>query len=170
MKFKSITLIGLAVCCALSCKKNSNTDPEVITDPLVTVQTNLNNEVLLKLVNDTRAAGCNCGTTVMPPVPTLAWNNQLAAAAVGHSKYMASVNTMTHNSADGKTFGDRITAAGYVWTTAGENVAQGQTTEAQVFNDWIKSEGHCKNIMNAKFKEMGAGRQGNFWTQDFAAK
>lgn len=166
----SIPLIGLALCLALSCKKSSTTEPEITKDPVMTVQTNLNNEVMLKLVNDTRAAGCNCGTTVMPPVPTLTWNNQLAAAAAGHSKYMASANIMTHASADGKTFADRITAAGYVWTTAGENVAQGQTTEAQVFNDWIKSEDHCKNIMNARFKDMGVARQGNFWTQDFASK
>jgi len=52
----------------------------------------------------------------------------------------------------------------------GENIAFGQTTEAQVFNDWIASESHCKNIMTASFKEMGAARADNYWTQVFGAK
>jgi len=170
-----VPMIGLAVVClAISCKKNESaksSDPEVNTKKIETsTTTNINNDALLKLVNDIRLAGCNCGTTVMPPVAAVSWNTNLATAAINQSKYMESINKMQHESANGTGVGDRVTAAGYVWKAVGENVAQGQTSESQVFNDWLKSEGHCKNMMNANYKEVGAARSGAFWAQVFAAK
>lgn len=167
MKFIYFPLVCLAVCFAFSCKKSSDTKTVEIDK---TVVTNINNDLLLKLVNDTRAAGCNCGTTVMPPVPTLVWNNTLASAAISHSKDMADKNVLSHDSSNGQNPGQRLTTFGYKWVAYGENIAQGQTTEQQVFNDWLKSEGHCKNIMNAQLTEMGAARQGVFWTQDFGKR
>lgn len=153
-----------------SCDKNTEIAPEkeVITAiPGATVSTGLNNDLLLKLVNDVRTKGCNCGATVMPPVNTLSWNNLLAAAALAHSKDMNANNYFDHTSKDGKNPGDRITAAGYKWMSYGENIAAGQPNEQAVFDAWIKSEGHCKNIMNANFREMGAAKDGRYWTQEF---
>jgi uncharacterized protein YkwD len=57
-----------------------------------------------------------------------------------------------------------------MWKTYGENIANGYGTEQAVMTAWLASEGHCKNIMNASFKEIGAGREGNYWTQVFGAK
>jgi uncharacterized protein YkwD len=37
-------------------------------------------------------------------------------------------------------------------------------------NAWLGSEGHCKNIMNGGFKDMGVGRDGDYWTQEFGSK
>jgi len=51
----------------------------------------------------------------------------------------------------------------------GENVAQGQTSADQVFNSWMNSPGHKKNILNRSFTEYGGGRAQLFWTQVFAA-
>ena len=140
------------------------------TTTTTAVATNLDNALLLKLVNDLRAKGCTCGVTAMPVVSTLTWNEQLAAAALVHSKDMSATELFSHNSSDGSTFDTRITAAGYKWMAVGENIASGQTTEQIVFNAWLNSEGHCKNMMSASFKEMGAARVGNYWTQDFGAK
>ncbi|QQL50768.1 CAP domain-containing protein [Mucilaginibacter ginkgonis] len=134
------------------------------------IATNLNNTLLLKLVNDLRAKGCNCGVTAMPAVNALTWNDQLAAAALAHSNEMNTKNYFSHNSFDGSTFDTRVTAAGYKWMAVGENIAAGQTSEQEVFTAWLNSEGHCKNMMSASFKEMGAARAGNYWTQDFGAK
>ncbi|MBB6236383.1 uncharacterized protein YkwD [Pedobacter sp. AK013] len=174
MKPITFCLACLALCCALSCKKGADSDTSDTTSKTLKIEistaTNINNDVLLKLVNDTRLAGCNCGTTKMPPVAALTWNANLAAAAIYQSKYMASIKSMVHTSANGETVGLRVTATGYNWTTVGENIALGQTTEAQVFNDWIASESHCKNIMTASFKEMGAAKTDNYWVQVFAAK
>lgn len=171
MKLITFSLACLVLCCALSCKKGTDSNtPDTTLKIENSTATNINNDVLLKLVNDTRLAGCNCGTTKMPPVAALTWNANLASAAIYQSKYMASIKSMVHTSANGETVGSRVTATGYNWTTVGENIAFGQTTEAQVFNDWIASESHCKNIMTASFKEMGAAKTDNYWVQVFAAK
>jgi len=171
MKSIHVPLMCIALCFALSCKKGTDTTAETKIDPVaISTVTNINNDALLKLVNDTRLAGCNCGTTVMPPVAALNWNINLASAAVSHSSYMASIKVLSHQSANGATVGTRVKATGYNWTTVGENIASGQTTEAQVFNDWIKSEDHCKNIMNAAFKEMGAAQTDKYWVQVFGSK
>jgi len=162
------------LCCAVSCKKgndSSSTEPVATTLKIeASAVTNINNDVLLKLVNDTRLAGCKFGATTMPPVPVLSWNINLASAAVYHSKYLESIKDLKHENANGAGVGDRVTAAGYTWKFVAENIAEGQTTEAQVFDAWLKSEGHCKNMMSANVKEMGAARSGVYWTQVFASK
>ncbi|WP_293787718.1 CAP domain-containing protein [uncultured Pedobacter sp.] len=174
MKSIVFPLMCIALCCTLSCKKGSDSGTTDTTSNTFKIEmstaTNINNDVLLKLVNDTRLAGCNCGTTKMPPVGALTWNANLASAAIYQSKYMASIKSMVHTSANGETVGARVTATGYVWTSVGENIAVGQTTEAQVFNDWIASESHCKNMMTASFKEMGAAKTDGYWAQVFASK
>lgn len=125
---------------------------------------------ILDMVNEVRRAGCNCGATYMPPVAELTWNDLLGKAAYGHSEDMKVNNYFDHKGSDNSKPGDRIKAAGYSWITYGENIASGQPTERVVMNSWLKSELHCKNIMNAGFKEMGVGRIDNYWTQVFAAK
>jgi uncharacterized protein YkwD len=170
MKLTVYPLVCIALCCTLSCKKGTDSSFKADDPPVPSTITNINNDALLKLVNDTRLAGCNCGATVMPPVTALTWSVNLGSAAIAHSKYLASIKTLTHISANGDNVGARVKATGYNWTAVGENAASGQTTEAQVFNDWIKSEDHCKNIMNAAFKEMGAAKTDNYWVQDFASK
>jgi uncharacterized protein YkwD len=179
-------IVYLAICITISftsCKKdaatvnpaskdtiNTSSTTNPTTGSSTTINTNIDNAAMLKLVNDIRAAGCTCGTTVMPAVASLTWNDILASAALSHSDDMNATGQFSHNSSDGTSFSDRITAAGYIWSTVGENIAWGQTTEQQVFSAWIQSEGHCKNIMNGSFKEMGAARAGTYWTQDFGAK
>jgi uncharacterized protein YkwD len=131
---------------------------------------NLNKDLMLQLVNEARQKGCTCGTTVMPAVPAVTWNDLLAKAAYDHSKDMYTNNYFSHTGKNGSSAGDRIKAAGYNWLSYGENIANGYTSEQSVMNAWLASEGHCKNIMSASVKEMGAGREGNYWTQVFGKK
>ncbi|WP_199141386.1 CAP domain-containing protein [Pedobacter sp. ASV12] len=154
----------------LSCKDNSaeaNPDQSGNTDA---VTTSLDNALLLKLVNEVRANGCNCGTTVMPPVSALTWSNVIAKAAYNHSKDMYQNNFFNHVSSDGKTLAERFDAVGYTWKAIAENIAKGQKDEQAVMNSWLSSEGHCKNIMSASYQEMGTARVGSYWTQDFGAR
>ena len=171
MKKIFIPVMGMAMLCFFSsCSKETDCceiEPET-TEETKTV-TNIDNELLLKLVNDLRIAGCNCGSTAMPPVKPLAWNVNLASAAIGHSEFMASAKVLQHESADGKTVGYRVSATGYNWSNVGENIARGQTSEEQVFKDWLASEPHCKNMMYAVLKDMGAARSGTNWTQIFVS-
>lgn len=153
----------------VSCKKDvasSNTTG----NPGSNIVYNVNKSTLLQLVNNVRQTGCTCGTTSMNAVGTVTWNDQLAKATDVHSKDMFTNNYFSHTGLDGTTPGDRITAAGYVWSTYGENIALGYSDEASVMNAWLNSEGHCKNIMNGNFKEMGAGKEGTYWTEIFGAK
>ncbi|MFE1952803.1 sigma-70 family RNA polymerase sigma factor [Streptomyces sp. NPDC059524] len=98
-------------------------------------------------------------------------NSTLDKAALGHSEDMAARNYFDHTDPDGNDPGDRITAAGYTWSTYGENIARGQQTPAQVMEGWMNSPGHRANILNCAFKEIGVGvHQGSggpWWTQVF---
>lgn len=155
----------------ISCRKESVSVKETTVLPSgSTVVFNVNKEVMLDLVNKARQTGCTCGTTVMPSVNPVIWNNQLSQAAYDHSKDMLAQNYFSHTARNGSDPGMRITNAGYIWRAYGENIAFGYTGEQTVMEGWLNSEGHCKNIMNASFKEMGAGREGNYWTQEFGSK
>ncbi len=130
----------------------------------------VNRTLLLQLVNEKRAQGCQCGDTYYYPVPELAWNTQLESAALGHSANMYSNNFFSHMAPDGTKGGARIEKAGYDWKAYGENIASGYTSEKEVIAGWIKSPTHCKNLMNRLYKEMGVGRVGKFWTQEFGLR
>ncbi|MEU1332899.1 sigma-70 family RNA polymerase sigma factor [Streptomyces sp. NPDC005865] len=119
-------------------------------------------EQVVALVNTERAkAGCG-------PVRS---NAKLATAATNHSNDMAARDYFDHTSPDGKGPGDRITAAGYRWSTYGENIARGQQSPASVMDSWMNSSGHRANILNCDFKEIGVGIHngsgGPWWTQAF---
>jgi len=131
---------------------------------------------MLAAVNAHRRAGASCGAQgAFPPAPDLAWNAALTQAAVVHSDDMVAHNFFSHTGSDGSTLGTRATAAGYVWSSLGENIAAGQATVAIVVDGWMKSDGHCANLMNANFRDIGvacvAGNASNtyrtYWTQDF---
>lgn len=131
---------------------------------------------MLAAVNAHRRAGANCGSRgVFAPAPELTWNAALTQAAVVHSDDMVANNFFNHTGSNGSTLGTRATAAGYAWSSLGENIAAGQSTIAIVVDGWMKSDGHCANVMNAGFREIGAACvAGNantsyrtYWTQDF---
>ncbi len=123
---------------------------------------------LLALVNQARAAGVTCGDERMPPVPALSVAPQLVIAAAAHSEDMLAMGVLTHTGSDGSGPGERIARTGYQATTWGENAAAGYTSVQSVMNGWLTSSGHCRNLMNSRFSEFGAGRAGNYWTQVFA--
>jgi uncharacterized protein YkwD len=168
-----LPVILLASLFFFSCKKN-----DVITGDSSdqndnnsgTIVYHVNKTELLQLINDVRNKGCTCGSIVMPPVGNVVWNDQLAKAAYDHSKEMNENDYFSHTGLDGSDPGQRITGAGYSWQSYGENIAEGYTKEQTVVNAWLNSEGHCKNIMNGGYNDMGVGRDGNYWTQDFGSK
>ena len=76
-------------------------------------------------------------------------------------------DAMSHTGSDGSDLRQRATRQGYLWSRLGENVAYGYTTPAGVVTGWLGSPGHCANIMNPDFTELGVGLHGTFWTQLF---
>lgn len=131
----------------------------------------------LQRVNEYRKSGYDCGSEgYFAPTKPLAWSTPLHSAASGHSTDMATHNYFSHTGLDGSEPGDRITGAGYAWSTWGENIAAGYDTVRSVVDGWMESDGHCANIMNPQFRDMGlacaqsdASDYGKYWTMDLAA-
>lgn len=100
---------------------------------------------------------------------------ELNEAAHAHTVRQAADGQIYHEDPqDGSSPGDRISRAGYEFSTWGENVAAGYRTPADVMQGWMTSRGHCENILNPAFTEIGVGyvaggeRYNQFWTQVFA--
>ena len=67
---------------------------------------------------------------------------------------------------------DMMRQFGVKFSTAGENIAMGQTSPQEVVNAWMNSQGHRKNILNGNFTQIGIGVAKNsrgqlYWSQMF---
>ncbi|MEL6536910.1 MAG: CAP domain-containing protein [Bacteroidota bacterium] len=125
-------------------------------------------EEILQRVNEIRAKGCRCGRERMAPAPALSWDTKLERAAQGHSNWMDENGQFSHTGKRRSNTGQRIEQVGYKWNYVGENIAAGQTSVEAVMESWLKSPGHCRNIMNPNFTQMGVATSGPYWTQVFA--
>ncbi|TDH65162.1 uncharacterized protein CCR75_000230 [Bremia lactucae] len=106
----------------------------------------------------------------------LCMNTKLQNVALGHSIDMAVKNYMSHIGSDGSTVQQRIQTARYDSIAAGENVAAGNLTVAQVMKAWMNSTNHRANILRQKITMFGCGYAYNqkstykyYWTQNFGA-
>ena len=102
----------------------------------------------------------------------VAWQDQVAAAAMAHSIDQATMNRMTHTGSDGSDAGVRLRRAGFVWHAWGENVAAGYTSVPAVFDGWMASPGHKAQILG-DYAYVGLGVSASatgtvYWTLDFA--
>jgi uncharacterized protein YkwD len=160
--FSALLIIsGTTVCFAQTLTATTNTTK---------VPTTVNQTKMLQLVNNVRSKGCQCGDTYYYPVPPIVWNTQLETAAYNHTADMAKNNFFSHTGMDGNRGGNRLERGGYHWKTYGENIGQGYKTEKEMIDGWLASPGHCKNIMNKTYTEMGVARVGNLWTQEFGSR
>lgn len=129
-------------------------------------------------VNAARAAGAVCGGVAFPPAGGLRWNTALQNAATAHSTDMASNNFFAHQSAtNGTTLRERLPAAGYNYSSAGENLAAGQSSIAQVVAEWLASPSHCATMLKANFVDMGVSCKSNagtvygtYWTMELGVR
>ena len=132
---------------------------------------------VLELLNSARTQPRQCGTRTFAPTTPLAWNTTLATAAEIHSRDMANNNYFDHKGRDGSTPGDRVELAGYNAQQVGENIAAGQDTTRKLVDGWLASPGHCANVMNPEFRELGAAYAvdpksdaGIYWTALFGTQ
>jgi uncharacterized protein YkwD len=131
--------------------------------------------LVLALTNAARAQGRSCGWRRFPAAPPLSLAPALTRAARAHSRDMAAHGLFSHTGSDGSSPGQRVTRAGYRWSTVGENIASGVRTAPRVVAGWLASPHHCANIMTAGFRQMGVAFAVNpgseeviYWTEDFA--
>jgi len=110
-------------------------------------------------------------------VAPLVENAKLDAAAQEHAEDMLARNYYDHKSPEGKQVGDRLSAEGYSWRLAAENLAAGHVTVASVLDAWMQSSGHRANLLRPNVKDFGFGlavgpfdsRYRVLWVQTFAA-
>lgn len=156
-----ISLILFTLITFISCEKGSDS-PENIIIPEY--------DEFMSLINELRAEGCQCGNDIMNPVSPVTWNDTLAVVALKHSNDMVEENFFSHSGSNGSNPGDRIKKQGYNWSTYAENIAWGYVSAHDVFEAWVNSPGHCKNMMNAGVRELGLGRKENYWTLNLATR
>jgi uncharacterized protein YkwD len=126
----------------------------------------------LQLVNEVRASGARCGERTFGPAPPVRLSNALGSVAFGHANDMAKHNYFEHEDLTGHSPADRVRAVGYREKLVGENIAYGPKSADEVVQGWLESPGHCENIMDPRFAEMGiafapgqSARRGLFWVQ-----
>lgn len=119
-----------------------------------------------RLVNVERVAA-GCAPLIIHPLLT-----QVARA---HSQTMTAPGGFKHNSPDGRTPFQRLTAVGYEYRIAGENIAAGQPTPAAIVQALTNSPEHKANLLDCRFTQVGVGKAyvtgseyGTYWTQDLA--
>ena len=152
-------------------------------------------QTYLDAINNARATSQDCGVHgIKDAVPALTWDDALYKAAYEHSEDMAESNTFSHvgsgtesdwtaqiqNLTAGSTMKQRIINNGYTYgKVIGENIAAGskRDTAQEVIDAWILSDGHCNNLMNPAYKNVGMGhveKDGtkyiHYWTQNFGTK
>jgi len=111
----------------------------------------------LKEINRARATGRACGPRLYPAAGPVKYNDLLNTAAQLFSQDMATRRFFDHSTPDGMGPGERLRAANYRSCTWGENIALGNLDAARVVAMWVKSPGHCANLMSGKFDEIGFG-------------
>jgi len=129
---------------------------------------------ILALVNAARAQPRYCGNDAFNAVPPLRLDASLTDVAAGHAADMAQHSYFSHSGRDGSTVGGRATRDGYRWRSIGENIAAGQMNADAAVQAWLRSPGHCANIMAPAYEEMGTAfvvntrsTMGIYWVQVF---
>ncbi len=119
---------------------------------------------ILRLVNVERlAAG----------IDPVTWNDTLEQQATQYACELIFYDFFAHeNPVTDTTLGDRARQFNYDFWMVGENLAAGQMTPIEAFDDWMNSPCHRENIMNPAFTELGVGIRyggdyGYYWVQEF---
>jgi uncharacterized protein YkwD len=99
---------------------------------------------------------------------------RLLSSAQDYASLMANSNYYGHVGPDGSEPWDRMSAHGYQWRGAAENIAAGFSDLDEVMKAWQSSPGHYANIVNPEFEHVGFGMAtqdsstyGTYWVQHF---
>jgi uncharacterized protein YkwD len=174
-----LMLLTLAACNTfqLTTGKPNSLTPSAQTDLLTAINTfrNTNTECTQNGIKTTYVLGTLAAYT---------WSAKLETAALSHANFLEQHNTDItvgdpHNGAGDSSVGVRLQATGYSSTTYGENIGAGQlTTTALIEAFRTSNNGHCNNLMDNQFTQVGAAlvtdsdavgvkKHDNYWVLDF---
>lgn len=107
----------------------------------------------------------------------LALSRDLTEAAAYHSRDMARRDYFKHRLSDGTDWDKNIRNFGYKGNPIGENIAAGNEKAGPTFEQWRKSDGHRKNMLQRSFGSIGIGRAYDrqskydwYWTTTFGGR
>ena len=105
-------------------------------------------------------------------LPALALEPRLVASARAHSEEMRRLGYFSHTSPtpELRSMQERIARAGIARVPVGENIAKGYATPQAAFEGWYRSPGHHRNMLGAAWARLGAGVEGDLWTQNYAGE
>lgn len=103
-------------------------------------------EDAIRLMNEERASY---------GVPSLVASERLFVAAAAKLSDMEKKNYFAHTSPEKRTPWSFIEDAGYDYRFAGENLAIHFKDPESEHAAWMKSEKHCQNILDPRFREVG---------------
>jgi uncharacterized protein YkwD len=146
-------------------------------------------ESYLNAINQARSVEQNCHSRgVFPAVSALIWSDKLYKASYEHTNDLVKTETFSHSGsgtehdwtgyklAKESSMVERVENYSYNWSRVGENIAAGTYTSTPqvVIQQWLESDGHCANLMNADFTEVGMAMVYSansiykyYWTQNF---
>jgi len=127
--------------------------PSPATSGGYTTRTDWANAVLAKLNSERAAHG----------LKALTMNTHLVSSAHTHNLAMAKANQLSHQLSGEASLGARITAAGYHWTAAGENIAYNSNRsqagvlalQEAMYGEQPPNDGHRRNILSSSFVQVG---------------
>lgn len=129
----------------------------------------------LAKINQARQTGYKCGDKQYPAAAPLKLNDLLAKAARLHAEDVFKHPGIGHRGSDGSSPTERAKRAGYP-VGVGENLTNLSDVPEDAAQSLLGSPGHCENIMNPGFNEMGLGyyidptrMPGIIWVQKLGA-
>jgi uncharacterized protein YkwD len=192
LKNKSYLLIA-STFLLIGCGEASSNSPTQLSTQENLTKISITQQEFLDAINKARSTSRDCypndpNRSFMEATHPLTWNNELYASALEHSTDLANSDTFSHlgsgtehditGNGEASEFFERILANGYThYYSVGENIAGGQKNLEEVMTAWLKSPGHCTNIMKDTYKEVGVAvvlndesTYGIYWTQNFGSK
>lgn len=100
------------------------------------------------------------GSGILRP---LSHSPALQGAAQGHADDLARTGRFAHTGSDGSSVSERVARANFNACAVAENIAQGQPDIRTVITEWMGSDGHRRNILNAQFTQFGFAESGGNW-------
>lgn len=112
-------------------------------------------EQVLARVNAMRAQRQYCGPKPFAAVAPLSWDARLQASAQAYADELSLLDKLTHIDQRGQGLRERVLERGYVFRQVAENLAGGPQYLDEVMAGWLGSEGHCENLMEPRFQDIG---------------
>ncbi|WP_293016013.1 CAP domain-containing protein [Mongoliibacter sp.] len=117
---------------------------------------------IIPLINDERKVGKTCGNEIFEPANELAWDKDLAEAALEHAADLTFHRGMQgHRGSDSTRVIQRIRRHSTDFSNFAENVVLGNLSAENSFRVFLNSPGHCRNIMNYVYTHVGAAKHYN---------